>query len=750
MSEPSNPTPSNLPFRTDRRARTRFEAAAVGLRFAVSIARRFGVLAPLLKGNTGPLEHPLTAECQPPELLDVLSRVLEQAGLLGVSLDNNAQCQAEIRHLRSQPLHPISRVVQAVQPPELGHHLADLLLLSILPDLHEDYAALFRLLHPQNLPYPTASLALHWLEDEATYFHLTSSAPAIQNTAMETWYLRDAIEDLLLHAPIAKLGMVRLTGDGPWHGRLLRPGPGAWAALNARPLEQRDLRWIAGVNPVPGLDAWLQQAEAQEAIAALQLGEPCLIVVLGGSEPMRTTRVRALLGAAGSNAIHHLIYSSSPMAERQQQAIDTYIAAFMQQAYPWLAVSDDGEANPSNRLQIPDFEWGLPLLVSAKTEQALPDIALPILALRITPLAAAARRDMWNTLLPGLGGKSNLLAARYHIDPEEARQVAADLVLHQRLNPRPLEVDDIGACLRSRTLWRSQPGVHRVAPKADWSNLALPANNLALLQQAVRRVHQQITVLDDWGFEQGRQERRCLRILFCGQTGTGKSLAAEAMAQALGVDLLVVTIASLVSKWVGEAETSLASLIELAESSRALLLFDGADALFERRTDTYDTQPGHTNIDTTFLLQRLEHFEGVAILTTHQRMNLDAAFTRRFDYIVDFPEPDAAARLILWQLHLPPNAPLHHDIDLVQLADWYPICGAQIRSAALGAAFLAAAESSAISQRHLVGAIEREYDKASKVHPGFPPNTPSSRKAPSSKAHSPPVPELYSLTPFDQ
>lgn len=712
------------------RARTRFEAAAVGLRLAISVARRFGLLDELYNEVAIP---PFGLDEQQKNLLSALRFVVKHAQALGIEQHNAGQWLSDIQQLRQQQdLHPLSRLYKVSNQPDVGNCIVDLLLLAGLPDLHEGYAALYRLLHPQGLPYPTVTLALHWLEDEAE--QLASHNDGGLNIEQRL-FVRDSIEELLIHSGLARLGIVRLEGEGPWHGRLLRPGPGVWEALNARPPLLNESRLVPGFRSVPGLEDWIKQPSVRQAITALENGEPCLIAILGGNETMRATRIRALLGASGLSAIHTPIDTRQPLADRINTAVDSYCSAFMHQASPWLAIDGDDDIADGNhpRLQTHDFRWELPVLVSTNAERSLPEIGLPIMALRIEALAATSRREMWGALLPNLADHASLLAARYPIDPDDARNVAADLALRQRVQNRPLNFDDIGDCLRSRTLWRSRPGVQRVIPKAGWNNLLLPDTSIVQLQQAVLRVHQQITVLDDWGFEQGRHDRRGLRMLFYGPPGTGKTLAAEAMAHALGIDLLVVDIASLVSKWIGETEKNLAGVFELAESSRALLLFDEADALFGRRTDANDANDRHANLETAFLLQRLERYEGVAILTTNLRTSLDAAFTRRFEYIVEFPEPDAATRVTLWQLHLPASAPLHHDIDLLELAEWYAISGAQIRNAALGAAFLAAADGLPIHQRHFLFAIEREYDKAGKAHPGFPPEKSG---APYSKASS--------------
>jgi len=182
----------------------------------------------------------------------------------------------------------------------------------------------------------------------------------------------------------------------------------------------------------------------------------------------------------------------------------------------------------------------------------------------------------------------------------------------------------------------------------------------------------------------------------------------------------VVDLSSLVSKWLGETEKNLAAVFDVAERSRALLLFDEADALFGKRTDTQDAQDRYANLETAYLLQRLERYEGVAVLTTNLRSQLDNAFSRRFEFIVEFPEPDARVRTALWRLHLPEQAPLAPDVDLAELADWYALSGAQIKNAALAGAFLAASSGQVIHQRHFLWAIEREFDKAGRAHPGYP------------------------------
>jgi SpoVK/Ycf46/Vps4 family AAA+-type ATPase len=209
-------------------------------------------------------------------------------------------------------------------------------------------------------------------------------------------------------------------------------------------------------------------------------------------------------------------------------------------------------------------------------------------------------------------------------------------------------------------------------------------------------------------------------MLLCGPPGTGKTLSAEVLANALGVDLLVVDIARLVSKWIGETEKNLAGVFDAAEQSQAVLLFDEADALFGRRTEVSDAHDRYANLETAYLLSRLERFEGLAMLSTNLKQNIDPAFLRRIEFVIDFELPGVAEREALWRCHLPATAPLAADVNLRELATLYPISGGLIRNAAVAAGFRAAAATSSIGRRDLVASVAREYEKTGKSFPGAP------------------------------
>ena len=205
--------------------------------------------------------------------------------------------------------------------------------------------------------------------------------------------------------------------------------------------------------------------------------------------------------------------------------------------------------------------------------------------------------------------------------------------------------------------------------------------------------------------------------LFVGPSGTGKTLAAEVVAHELGLDLFSVDMSQVVSKYIGETEKNLSRIFDAAEGGSAVLFFDEADGLFGKRTEARDAHDRYANLEVGYLLARLESFSGLAILASNLRQNIDSAFLRRIDFIVEFQQPDIQARERLWAGHLERGLPLADDVNATLLAEQFPVSGAHIRNAVVGGAFRAAADGEPVSQRHLLSALRREYDKLGKSFP---------------------------------
>lgn len=218
-----------------------------------------------------------------------------------------------------------------------------------------------------------------------------------------------------------------------------------------------------------------------------------------------------------------------------------------------------------------------------------------------------------------------------------------------------------------------------------------------------------------WGFGDKLSLGKGLNVLFSGSPGTGKTMAAEVIAHHLQLDLYKIDLSQIVSKYIGETEKNLNRIFTAATNSNAILLFDEADALFGKRSEVQDARDRYANIEVGYLLQKMEEYEGIAILTTNLRSNMDEAFERRLRFIIEFPLTDAKNRLLIWQGIFPKNAPCHPSLDLELLAENFEITGANIRNIALTAAFLAADDGQVIEMGHLIRAMRREYQKMGRI-----------------------------------
>jgi hypothetical protein len=270
----------------------------------------------------------------------------------------------------------------------------------------------------------------------------------------------------------------------------------------------------------------------------------------------------------------------------------------------------------------------------------------------------------------------------------------------------------------SSALWRacrerSRPALDELAQRieavAGWDELVLPAAQKDTLREIVAQVRGRSTVYDDWGFASKSSRGLGISALFSGASGTGKTMAAEAIAGELDLDLYRIDLSSVVSKYIGETEKNLRRVFDAADAGGAILLFDEADALFGKRTEVKDSHDRYANIEVSYLLQRMEAYRGLAILTTNLKDGVDPAFLRRLRFVVNFPFPDAQAREAIWRLIFPSAVP-REELDLSALAR-FNVSGGNIRNIALGAAFLAADEGQPVRMTHLLRAARSEYGK---------------------------------------
>jgi SpoVK/Ycf46/Vps4 family AAA+-type ATPase len=249
-----------------------------------------------------------------------------------------------------------------------------------------------------------------------------------------------------------------------------------------------------------------------------------------------------------------------------------------------------------------------------------------------------------------------------------------------------------------------------VEVKQSWADIVLPDDLAAAITSIVDRVRHRATVLGDWGFDRKLGKGLGILVLLSGQPGTGKSMAAGLVAKELGVDLQVIDLSLVVSKWLGETEKNLRRAFDAAEAGHVLLLFDEADTLLGKRTsDIKSSNDRYANMETNFILSRLESFNGIAFFTTNAVSSIDQAVIRRMSLHLQFPFPDEQARAEMWRRMIPKDAPVSPDIDFQHLGERFRISGGIIRNIVLRAAFLAASAGQPISMGHLVHCTELEY-----------------------------------------
>jgi SpoVK/Ycf46/Vps4 family AAA+-type ATPase len=278
------------------------------------------------------------------------------------------------------------------------------------------------------------------------------------------------------------------------------------------------------------------------------------------------------------------------------------------------------------------------------------------------------------------------------------------------------QADELATLLWDACRSQARPGLddlgQRIDLRADWNDLVLPEAQQQLLREIAAHVRQRTIVYETWGFSAGSARGLGISALFAGASGTGKTLAAEVLAHELRLDLYRIDLSSVVSKYIGETEKNLRRVFDAAEEGGAILLFDEADALFGKRSEIKDSHDRYANIEVSYLLQRMEAYRGLAVLTTNLKSSLDTAFLRRIRFIVHFPFPDTAQRAEIWRRTLPQRLPTE-GLDMNKLAR-LNVAGGNIRNIALNAAFLAADAHEPVRMIHMLRAASVEYAKLEK------------------------------------
>ncbi|MEU7000219.1 ATP-binding protein [Nonomuraea sp. NPDC046570] len=331
------------------------------------------------------------------------------------------------------------------------------------------------------------------------------------------------------------------------------------------------------------------------------------------------------------------------------------------------------------------------------------------------PAPSAETRGHWwrrELAAAGIGVDDHLvenLATRYRLT---ATRIAEAVATVPRRAPQPAE---LFAAARAQSGHELAALARKSEPVHSWDSLILPEDTLAQLRELRDRVAQRRRVLGEWGFGRALALGRGICALFVGSSGTGKTMAAGVVAAEIGLDLYQIDLATVVSKYIGETEKNLERVFTAAESANAVLFFDEADAIFGKRSEVRDAHDRYANLEIAYLLQRMEQYDGIAILATNLRENLDDAFLRRLHFVVEFPMPTESYRERMWRGFLPPEAPVEEDIDHAFLARQFRLSGGNIKNIVLASAYLACADGGRIGMTHLVRAAWREHQKIGRV-----------------------------------
>jgi hypothetical protein len=376
--------------------------------------------------------------------------------------------------------------------------------------------------------------------------------------------------------------------------------------------------------------------------------------------------------------------------------------------------ADDRPLRERLRRTLADFPGPMGLRLE---REAQPPIDPGYLLVDLPDLTETERLAIWKTELAAKGIEPNAevlgpLTSRWRIGPGTIHRVVAHVTEGGRTNITSEQIDRGVSQHLERKLGDVAEKIRHLPSLKD---MVLPSDIMDSMTEFLARMRMHRQVFEDWGMTRVASTGRGITALFQGPPGTGKTMVAGALARELGIELYRVDLSRVMSKWIGETERNLGNVFSAAEESQAIILFDEADSLFGKRTEVKSSNDRFANLEVNYLLQRLDTFFGIAILTTNLGTSIDPAFKRRLAFRVHFPIPDEEQREQLWRAHLPPSLPTAGDLDLEDLARKYPLTGGSVRNCVMRAAFLAAAENAQLSQDHLMRAVRLEYRAAGKL-----------------------------------
>jgi AAA+ superfamily predicted ATPase len=508
--------------------------------------------------------------------------------------------------------------------------------------------------------------------------------------------------------------------------RLIELGSGERLTSSPLRIDERVLHYLAGVSylderlaamvknvPAPAELPSSQQAQVEFIVQTWSAATRELPVVLLCGDNLQPKRAVA---AAACSRLGLGLYVL-PVSAVPQHAAELEAFARLWQREAALAgvvllieSSDVDSAEAAREVAVTRLldEIQGPLFFSSRARRTAS--RRPLVLLDIGKPTAAEQRTLWQRALGPAAGRLNggldILGAQFDLDSDAIRHTCAEAL-------QGADADELETRLWDLCRGRSRPQVsdlaERITPAATWDDLVLPEAQKSTLREIATHIRHRGKVYEEWGFAATGSRGLGISALFHGLSGTGKTMAAEVLAHELRLDLYRIDLSRVVSKYIGETEGNLRRIFDAAEGGGAILLFDEADALFGKRSEVKDSHDRYANIEVSYLLQRMEAYRGLAILTTNMKNALDQAFLRRLRFVVQFPFPDAEQRAEIWRRAFPPQTPIN-GLDYARLAR-LQVSGGNIRSMAMNAAFLAAESARPVDMAHLLQAARGEYAK---------------------------------------
>ena len=345
---------------------------------------------------------------------------------------------------------------------------------------------------------------------------------------------------------------------------------------------------------------------------------------------------------------------------------------------------------------------------------------IDFVSIELPELTIDERFKLWKEELNGKKVSKNLdvseLSGKFTLTPKQIKMSVLDAAVRAEMEKKPLiDSQMISSCVYSQMTENLSEKATLIKKKHTWDELILNPDEKSIIKRACDQLRYRRVVYDKWKMGNRILYGTGLSMLFAGPSGTGKTMAAQVVAHELGLEIYKVDLSRVISKYIGESEKNLGEIFDSAKKSNVILLFDETDSIFAKRTEVKDSHDRNANLETSYLLQKMEEHTGITILTTNFLENIDKAFFRRINYVVHFAFPNAAARKEIWQKMFTKEVPLAKDIDFNFIAKQFELSGGSIKNACLTAAFMAASENTEITMKHMIKSIEYEIQKQGKM-----------------------------------